>query len=60
MFFENTNYVPLPPKDKLEKIDESLTPTVALNNFCTQLGIQVEYSLIDKDHVSICIRFDAI
>lgn len=51
MMFERTNYVHLPSKDNLEKIDDSLTPTVLLNNVCTQLGIKVDYSLSNKEHV---------
>lgn len=56
VLFENTNYViPVPVSDKSENIDDSLTPTVLLNNVCTELGIKVEYSVVDKEHVSIII-----
>lgn len=57
--FEKTNYVHLPSKDKFEKIDDSLTPTVLLNNVCIQLGITVDYSVVDKD-VSIWITLITI
>lgn len=55
ILFEKTNYVHIPPKDKLEKIDDTLTPTVLLNNVCAQLGIKIDYSLLDKNHVCILI-----
>lgn len=51
ILFENTNYVPLPSKNKIENVDDSLTPTVLLNNVGMKLGIKVDYSLLDKEHV---------
>lgn len=57
LLFENTNYVPIPSKDKFEKIDESVAPTVLLNNVCMQFGIKVEYSVLDKEHVCVWYHF---
>lgn len=55
VLFEKTNYSHVPYKEKSEKIDESLTPTVLLNNICSQMGIFVEYNVVDKEHVSLLI-----
>lgn len=49
ILFDETNYLPVPSRDK--SVDDSLTPTVLLNNVCSQLGLKVEYSLLDKEYV---------